>query len=120
MSCRASNYNTDVEYDEYMKKTMYHSPPFGQNERTRTKYDLDMQKEFGSHVSSKREYKQPWNSFNNVLEKSVEKFEPLSGFRTQYDLDMQNAFNQNNNNPTVDFSDVMVVDRRVLEKYVRR
>ena len=117
MSCHARNYNTDAEYDEYMKKTMYHSPPWVQNKNTRTHYDLDMQKEFGSNLSD-RKFKKPWNSFNNVLEvKSVEKFEPLSGFRTQYDLDMQKACDQNNQNPIDDFNNLIVIDRRVLENY---
>jgi len=118
MSCNARNYNTHPEYNKHMKNT-YHSPPWVENASTRTHFDLDLQKKFGTHLS-KRKNQLPWDAFNNVLEGSVEKYEPLSGFRTQYDLDMQNAFDQHNENPVLDFSNVMVVDRRVLENYRRR
>ena len=121
MSCNARNYNTHPEYDKHMKNT-YHSPPWVENASTRTHFDLDLQKKFGTHLS-KRKNKLPWDAFNNVLEGSVEKYEPLSGFRSQYDLDMQNAFDQNvnndNQNPIGDFDNV-IIDPRVLEMYRRR
>lgn len=107
MSCRAQNYNSDIEYEKQMLNS-YHSLPWIENDMTRSQFDLDMQKLF-----NERENEKPFNMFDNVLNtKSMEKYEPEYGFRTQFDEDMKNNFNNDRSN----FNEKNAFSN-VLEKY---
>ena len=105
MSCDSQNYTTRSAYDEHMLK-MYHSPVWAQNEKTRTLYDLDLQKQYLNNTQryvpnfpdnfKVRETvgQAPWNSFNNVMVKEGYAGNALCNTpRTMFDVDMINTYN---------------------------
>jgi hypothetical protein len=100
------NYNTRSEYDQHMLK-MYHSPVWVQNDKTRTHFDLDLQKQMSTNknrfipqqsqpfVARDTAGQQPWDGFKNVM--AVKEGYAGNAYcnteRTTFDLDMNKSFN---------------------------
>lgn len=90
-----------------MLKT-YHSPVWDQNEKTRTMYDVDLQKQYLNNTQryvpnfpdnfKVRETigQSPWNSFNNVMLKEGYAGNALYNTpRTMFDVGMNNTIGSN-------------------------
>jgi hypothetical protein len=86
-----------------MLKT-YHSPVWDQNEKTRTMYDVDLQKQYLNNTQryvpnfpdNFKVREAPWNSFNNVMLKEGYAGNALYNTpRTMFDVGMNNTIGSN-------------------------